>query len=49
MLPLQGMVTVEGVAGTVRWLGSDDAKDISGHIVPVDRGYVAAGYQVALM
>lgn len=49
MLPLQGMVTVEGVAGTVRWLGSDDAKDISGHVVPVDRGYVAAGYQVALM
>eukprot|EP00943_MAST-04B_sp_MAST-4B-sp1_P009869 g9869.t1 len=49
MLPLPGMVTAKGVAATVRWLGSDDAKDITGHVIPVDRGYVAAGYQVALL
>lgn len=44
-LPLQGMVTPEGVAGTVAWLVSDDASCITGLTVPVDRGYVAAGYQ----
>ena len=44
-LPLPGMVSTEGVSGTVRWLASEDARDITGHVVPVDRGYVAAGYQ----
>ena len=44
-LPLPGMVTVEGVAGTVAWLASEDASCITGHTIPVDRGYIAAGYQ----
>ena len=43
-----GMVTAEGVSGVVRWLASDDARDVTGHVVPADRGYGAAGYQVPI-
>ena len=38
-------VTAEGVSGTVRWLASKDAADVTGHVVPVDRGFVMAGHQ----
>ena len=38
-------VTAEGVSGTVRWLASRDAADVTGHVVPVDRGFVMAGHQ----
>ena len=42
-IPLRRYGTPEDIASAVAFLGSDDAKFINGHTLPVDGGFVAAG------
>ena len=45
-LPLSGMVTKESVAAAVAFFAGPDGNGMTGHALPVDRGYTAAGYQL---
>ncbi|SHN21056.1 NAD(P)-dependent dehydrogenase, short-chain alcohol dehydrogenase family [Pseudomonas asturiensis] len=42
-VPMRRYGTPEEVAGAVAFLASEDASFISGHIIPVDGGYMASG------
>ena len=44
-LPHPGLVTAEDVAAAVGWLASAGARGVTGHVLPIDKGYTAAGYQ----
>jgi NAD(P)-dependent dehydrogenase (short-subunit alcohol dehydrogenase family) len=40
-IPIGRWGTPEDVAGTVAWLLSEDARYVTGAVVPVDGGYLA--------